>query len=43
MDTCPWCEEGSDSLPADADVFECATCGTCVELVEEAAVLDVAA
>jgi hypothetical protein len=43
MVTCPWCEEGSEALLADAEVFECAACGTCVELVEEAPALDVAA
>jgi hypothetical protein len=41
--TCPWCEEWSDALLADIEVFECAACGTRVELVEETTALDVAA
>jgi len=41
--TCPWCDEDSHALLADADPFECAACGTSVELVVEAPALDVAA
>jgi hypothetical protein len=45
MSTCPWCDEDATSLIAEstADTFECPACGTCVDLVEEPAVLAAAA
>lgn len=43
MVMCPWCDEDAGTLLSDVDAFECTSCGTCVELVENVALVDLAA
>jgi len=41
--TCPWCDEDASALLVADSSFQCPACGTCVDLVEEDAVLELAA
>ena len=44
MIACPWCDEDATDLFASDEVpYQCPSCGTCVDLREEPAILESAA